>query len=92
MRYSLEFLGRVSNMARPKFKTKIVNVIFFDNLKNKNKIKQGSLVLPYHAGNYDYTKDIQEFFITNCKLRVYVSRETLRKSKTFIYHIYFFKS
>lgn len=47
--------------------------------------------MPFKSGNYDYTKDIQELFLTNLQIKVkFVSRETLKKSKTFIYHIYLF--
>lgn len=47
--------------------------------------------MPYKAGHYDYTKDIQELFLTNLQIKVkFVSRETLKRSKTFIYHVYLF--
>lgn len=91
MHITLEFLGRI-NTVRPKFKTKRLDVIFLDNLKNKNKINQTILVMPYRAGNYDYCKDIQELFINQLQLRTFVTRAKNKKSNTFTYHIYLFKN
>lgn len=90
-RYTLEYLGKTGE-KHPRFtKTKKIEVIFFQSLNNKKILKRGYLNMPYKAGHYDYTKDIQELFLTNLQIKVkFVSRETLKKSKTFIYHIYLF--
>ena len=90
-RTPLEFLGKTAEKRRRFSKTKKIEVIFFNNLNEKKIIKRGFLTLPYKAGNYDYTTDIINLFLENLKIKVkFVSRETLRKSKTFIYHIYLF--
>lgn len=86
-RYLLEFLGRVN--SRPTFsKIKKVEVIIYKSLKDKKILKRGVISLPYHSGHYDYTIELQQLFLTFLKLKPYVSRETLKKSKSFIYHIY----
>lgn len=90
-RCPLEFLGRVN--ARPKFsKTKKIECIFFDNLKNKNILRHTLIVLPFHNSNYDYCKDIQELLINCMQLRTFVTRHHNQKSNTFIYHIYLYNS
>lgn len=90
-RYPVEFIGKTAEKNRRFFKTKKIYCIFFQSLNNKKILKRGYLNMPYKAGHYDYTKDIQELFLTNLQIKVkFVSRETLKKSKTFIYHIYLF--
>lgn len=90
-RISLEFLGKTAQNQRRFAKTKKIECIFFDNLKNKKILKRGFLTLPFHAGHYDYTTDIINLFLHNMQIKVkFVSRETLKKSKTFVYHIYLF--
>lgn len=90
-RYSLEFLGKTVGFFHRFSKTKKIEVIFFNNLNEKRILKRGFLTVPYKAGHYDYTTDIINLFLENLKIKVkFVSRETLRKSKTFIYHIYLF--
>lgn len=90
-RYPVEFIGKTGE-KRPRFsKTKKIEVVFFNNLYEKKIIKRGFLTVPYKAGNYDYTTEIINLFLENLKIKVkFVSRETLRKSKTFVYHIYLF--
>lgn len=90
-RTPLEFLGKTAGQTRRFSKTKKIEVIFFNNLNEKKVIKKGYLTLPYRAGHYDYTTDIINLFLENLKIKVkFVSRETLKKSKTFVYHIYLF--
>lgn len=90
-RYPVEFIGKTGE-KHPRFsKVKKIEVIFFQSLNNKKILKRGYLSMPYKQGNYDYTKDIQELFLTNLQIKVkFVSRETLKRSKTFVYHIYLF--
>lgn len=90
-RYPVEFIGKTGE-KHPRFsKTKKIEIIFFNNLYEKKIIKRGFLSMPYRAGHYDYTTDIINLFLENLKIKVkFVSRETLRKSKTFIYHVYLF--
>lgn len=86
-RYSLEFIGRVN--LRPTFsKIKKVEIIIHKSLKDKKIIKRGVISLPYHSGHYDYTYELQQLFLITLKITPYVSREILKKSKIFIYHIY----
>ena len=86
-RYSLEFIGRVN--SRPTFsKTKKVEIIIYKSLKDKKILKRGVISMPYHASYYDYTCELQRLFLVTLKIKPYVSRETLKKSKTFVYHIY----
>lgn len=86
-RYSLEFIGRV--LTHPTFlKVKKVEIIIHQSLKNKKILKRGVISLPYHSGYYDYTCELQQLFLTILKIKPFISRETLKKSKTFIYHIY----
>lgn len=90
-RTPLEFLGKTAEKRRRFSKTKKIEVVFFNNLNEKKIIKKGFLTMPYKAGHYDYTTDIINLFLENLKIKVkFVSRETLKKSKTFIYHIYLF--
>lgn len=90
-RYSLEFIGKTAEKPRCFSKTKKIEVIFFNNLNEKKILKRGFLSVPYKPGHYDYTTDIINLFLENLKIKVkFVSRETLKKSKTFIYHIYLF--
>lgn len=90
-RYPVEFIGKTAEKPRCFSKTKKIDCIFFQSLSNKKIIKRAYLNMPFKSGNYDYTKDIQELFLTNLQIKVkFVSRETLKKSKTFIYHIYLF--
>ena len=92
MRTPLEFIGKTAEKSRrfPKSKKKI-EVIFFNNLNEKKVLKRGFLTVPYKAGNYDYTTEIINLFLEHLKIKVkFVSRETLKRSKTFIYHIYLF--
>lgn len=90
-RYSLEFIGKTAEKRRRFSKTKKIEVVFFNNLNEKKVLKRGYLSMPYKLGNYDYTTEIINLFLENFKIKVkFVSRETLRKSKTFIYHIYLF--
>ena len=90
-RISLEYLGKTAEQNRRFSKTKKIEVIFFNNLNEKKIIKRGFLTVPYKAGHYDYTTEIINLFLENLKIKVkFVSRETLRKSKTVIYHIYLF--
>lgn len=87
----LEYLGKTAEQHRCFSKTKKIEVIFFNNLYEKRILKRGYLSMPYKAGNYDYTTEIINLFLENLKIKVkFVSRETLKKSKTFIYHIYLF--
>lgn len=90
-RTPLEFLGKTAQNSRRFAKTKKIEVMFFNNLTEKKVLKRGFLTVPYKAGHYDYTTEIINLFLENLKIKVkFVSRETLRKSKTFIYHIYIF--
>ena len=90
-RTPLEFLGKTAEKGRRFSKTKKIEVIFFNNLNEKKVLKRGFLTVPYKAGHYDYTVDIINLFLEILKIKVkFVSRETLKKSKTFIYHIYLF--
>ena len=90
-RISLEYLGKTATPNRRFSKTKKIEVVFFNNLNEKKILKRGFLTVPYKAGHYDYTTDIINLFLENLKIKVkFVSRETLRKSKTFVYHIYLF--
>lgn len=90
-RTPLEFIGKTAEKGRRFSKTKKIEVVFFNNLNEKKIIKRGFLTMPYKAGNYDYTTDIINLFLENLKIKVnFVSRETLRKSKNFVYHIYIF--
>lgn len=89
-RYSLEFIGKTVVSHRFS-KTKKIEVVFFNNLYEKRILKRGYLSMPYKVGHYDYTTDIINLFLENLKIKVkFVSRETLKKSKTFVYHIYLF--
>lgn len=90
-RYPLEYLGKTGE-KHPRFsKTKKIEFVFFNNLNEKKILKRGFLSVPYKPGHYDYTTDIINLFLENLKIKVkFVSRETLRKSKTFVYHIYLF--
>jgi hypothetical protein len=90
-RTPLEFLGKTAEKGRRFSKTKKIEVIFFNNLTEKKVLKKGYLTMPYKAGHYDYTTDIINLFLEILKIKVkFVSRETLKKSKTFVYHIYIF--
>lgn len=90
-RTPLEFLGKTAGQTRRFSKTKKIEVIFFNNLNEKKILKRGFLTVPYKAGHYDYTTEIINLFLENLKIKVkFVSRETLRKSKFFVYHIYLF--
>lgn len=90
-RTPLEFLGKTAEKGRRFSKTKKIEVIFFNNLNEKKVLKRGFLTVPYKAGHYDYTVDIINLFLEILKIKVkFVSRETLKKSKTFVYHIYLF--
>lgn len=90
-RTPLEFLGKTAGQTRRFSRFKKIEVIFFNNLSEKKVLKKGFLTMPYKAGHYDYTTDIINLFLENLKIKVkFVSRETLRKSKTFVYHIYLF--
>ena len=90
-RTPLEYLGKTAEQNRRFSKTKKIEVVFFNNLNEKKVLKRGFLTMPYKAGHYDYTVDIINLFLENLKIKVkFVSRETLKKSKTFIYHIYIF--
>ena len=90
-RTPLEFLGKTAEKSRRFSKTKKIEVIFFNNLNEKKVLKRGFLTMPYKTGNYNYTTEIVNLFLENLKIKVkFVSRETLRKSKTFVYHIYIF--
>lgn len=87
----LEYLGKTAAQRRRFSKTKKIEIVFFNNLNEKKIIKRGYLSMPYKAGHYDYTTDIINLFLENLKIKVkFVSRETLRKSKNFVYHIYLF--
>lgn len=89
--YPLEFLGKPTNHIRRFPKVKKIEVIFFDSLKNRNKIKRCYITVPYKAGDYDYTTDIINLFLNILKIKVkFVSREKFKKSKNFLYHVYFF--
>lgn len=89
--YPLEFLGKPTHGMRRLPKTKKIEVIFFDSLKNRNKVKRCYVTVPYHSGHYDYTCELIDIFLRILKIKVkFVSRETLRKSKTFVYHVYIF--
>ena len=86
-RYSLEFIGRVN--SRPTFsKVKKIDVIIHKSLKDKKILKRGVICMPYYSRYYDYTCDLQQLFLTILQIKPYVSRETLKKSKIFVYHIY----
>lgn len=85
-RYTLENIGRQKIAAYIPPRVKYVNVIIFKNLSEKKVIKRGTLPMAYKAGNYDYTKDIQELFLQNCKLRTFVTRKKVRSM--FEYHVY----
>lgn len=90
-RYSLEFIGKTVGKNHRFSKTKKIEVVFFNNLYEKRILKRGYLSMPYKVGHYDYTTDIINLFLENLKIKVkFVSRETSKKSKTFIYHIYLF--
>ena len=90
-RTPLEFLGKTAEQTRRFSRLKKIEVIFFNNLTEKKILKKGYLTMPYKAGHYDYTTDIINLFLETLKIKVkFVSRETLRKSKTFVYHIYIF--
>lgn len=90
-RYSLEFIGKTVVKNHRFSKTKKIEVVFFNNLYEKRILKRGYLSMPYKVGHYDYTTDIINLFLENLKIKVkFVSRETLKKSKTFVYHIYLF--
>lgn len=90
-RYPVEFIGKTVEKNHRFSKTKKIEVVFFNNLNEKKVLKRGFLTVPYKAGNYDYTTEIINLFLENLKIKVkFVSRETLRKSKNFMYHIYLF--
>lgn len=90
-RYPVEFIGKTVEKNHRFSKIKKIEVVFFNNLNEKKILKRVYLSMPYKAGHYDYTKDIQELFLTNLQIKVkFVSRETLKRSKTFVYHIYLF--
>ena len=90
-RTPLEFLGKTAEQNRRFSRFKKIEVIFFNNLTEKKVLKKGYLTMPYKAGHYDYTTDIINLFLEILKIKVkFVSRETLKKSKTFVYHIYIF--
>lgn len=90
-RTPLEFLGKTAEKRRRFPKTKKIEMVLFNNLNEKKVLKRGYLSMPYKSGHYDYTVDIINLFLETLKIKVkFVSRETLRKSKTFIYHIYLF--
>lgn len=90
-RTPLEFLRKTAEKNRCFSRYKKIEVIFFNNLSEKKILKRGYLLMPYTLGHYDYTTDIINLFLENLKIKVkFVSRETLKKSKTFIYHIYIF--
>lgn len=91
-RTPLEYLGKTGEKKHPRFsKIKKIEVVFFNNLYEKKILKRGFLSVPYKPGHYDYTTDIINLFLENLKIKVkFVSRETLKKSKTFVYHIYLF--
>lgn len=90
-RTPLEFIGKTAEQRRRFSKTKKIEVIFFNNLIEKKILKRGLLTMPYKAGHYDYTTEIINLFLETLKIKVkFVSRETLKKSKTFVYHIYIF--
>ena len=90
-RICLEYLGKTVEKSHRFSKTKKIEVVFFNNLNEKKVLKRGFLTVPYKAGHYDYTTEIINLFLETLKIKVkFVSRETLKKSKTFIYHIYLF--
>lgn len=90
-RYPVEFIGKTVEKTHRFSKTKKIEVVFFNNLYEKKILKRGFLSMPNKPGNYDYTTEIIDLFLENLKIKVkFVSRETLRKSKTFVYHIYIF--
>ena len=90
-RTPLEFIGKTAEKSRRFSKSKKIEVIIFNSLNEKKVLKRGFLTVPYKAGNYDYTTEIINLFLENLKIKVkFVSRETLKRSKTFIYHIYLF--
>lgn len=90
-RISLEYLGKTAVPNRRFPKSKKIEIMLFNNLNEKKLLKKGYLTMPYKAGHYDYTVDIINLFLETLKIKVkFVSRETLRKSKTFIYHLYLF--
>ena len=90
-RTPLEFIGKTAGFFRRFPKSKKIEVIIFNNLNEKKVLKRGYLSMPYKAGNYDYTTEIINLFLENLKIKVkFVSRETLKRSKTFVYHIYLF--
>jgi len=90
-RYPVEFIGKTVEKNHRFSKTKKIEVVFFNNLYEKKILKRGFLSMPYKPGHYDYTTDIINLFLENLKIKVkFVSRETLKRSKTFVYHIYVF--
>ena len=90
-RTPLEFLGKTATQCRRFSKTKKIELVFLDSLKNRKKLKRCYISMPYHAGDYDYTTDIINLFLKILKIKVkFVSREKFKKSKTFLYHVYFF--
>lgn len=90
-RYPVEFIGKTVEKNYRFSKIRKIEVIFFNNLNEKKILKRGYLSMPYKAGHYDYTTEIINLFLETLKIKVkFVSRETLKKSKTFIYHIYLF--
>lgn len=90
-RVTLEFLGKTAENHRRFSKTKKIEVVFFDSLKNREKLKRCYISMPYKAGDYDYTTDIVNLFLKILKIKVkFVSREKFKKSKNFLYHVYFF--
>lgn len=90
-RICLEYLGKTVEKNHRFSKIRKIEVVFFNNLYEKKILKRGYLSMPYKAGNYDYTTEIINLFLENLKIKVkFVSRETLKRSKTFVYHIYLF--
>ena len=90
-RTPLEFIGKTAEKNRRFPKTKKIEIVLFNNLNEKKVLKRGFLSMPYKSGHYDYTTEIINLFLKTLKIKVkFVSRETLKRSKTFIYHIYLF--
>lgn len=90
-RYPVEFIGKTVEKNYRFSKIRKIEVVFFNNLNEKKILKRGFLSVPYKPGHYDYTTDIINLFLENLKIKVkFVSRETLKRSKTFVYHIYLF--
>ena len=90
-RYPVEFIGKTVEKNHRFSKIRKIEIVFFNNLYEKKILKRGFLSMPYKPGHYDYTTDIINLFLENLKIKVkFVSRETLKKSKTFVYHIYIF--